>query len=53
MASMSAVAEWPNLIDNIFLTKNKNTAGIFAVRVFLRGKPYVISVDDSTTIRGN
>lgn len=50
MASASAVAEWPNLINNIFLTKNKNKAGIFAVRVFIRGKPYVISVDDSTAI---
>jgi hypothetical protein len=47
MASAASVGEWPSLVRSIFLTQNKNTAGIFAVRVFLRGKPYVISLDDN------
>jgi hypothetical protein len=47
MASAAAVGEWPSLVKNIFLTKNKNPAGIFVVRVFLRNKPYVISLDDN------
>jgi hypothetical protein len=47
MASAAAIAEWPSLVKTIFLTQNKNSAGIFAVRVFLRGKPYVLSLDDN------
>ncbi len=45
MATLSAIAEWPSLVRKVFLTQNKNKAGIFALRVFVRGKPYVISVD--------
>jgi hypothetical protein len=47
MAAASAIGEWPSLVKSVFLTQNKNKAGIFALRVFLRGKPYIISVDDS------
>jgi hypothetical protein len=47
MASASAVAEWPNLVKNIFLTQNKNTAGIFGLSLYIRGKPYHISIDDN------
>ena len=47
MASAAAIGEWPSLVKTVFLTKNKNSAGIFAVRVFIRGKPYVISLDDN------
>ena len=47
MASASSLAEWPNLIRKIFLTQTKNTAGIFGVTFFVRGKPHVISVDDN------
>jgi len=47
MSVLSALAEWPDLVRNIFLTVNKNTAGIFGAIIFIRGKPWVISVDDS------
>ena len=47
MAAASAIGEWPSLVKGVFLTQNKNKAGIFALRVFVRGKPHVISVDDS------
>ena len=47
MFGLSAIAEWPSLVRKVFLTQNKNKAGIFALRVFVRGKPYVISVDDN------
>ena len=43
---MSAVAPFPDIVDSIFLTKEKNAAGIHAVRFFIRGKPWVIDVDD-------
>jgi len=47
MAAASAVAEWPNLVKNIFLTQNKNAAGIFGISLFLRGKPYHLAIDDN------
>ena len=47
MASASSLGEWPNLIRNSFLTQTKNSAGISGVRLFMRGKPYVISIDDN------
>jgi hypothetical protein len=46
MSTIASLAEWPQLVKNIFLTKNKNSVGIFALKVSIRGKPYVISVDD-------
>jgi len=46
MAAMSSVAPFPELINSVFLTKEKNDAGIHAVRFFIRGKPWVIDVDD-------
>ena len=52
-ASAAAVAEWPSLVKSIFLTQNKNSAGIFAVKVFIRGKPYVISLDDNLMFTKN
>jgi len=47
MAAASAVAEWPNLVKNIFLTQNKNSAGITGISLFIRGKPYHFALDDS------
>ena len=43
---MGAVAEFPEVLENTFLTKEKNSAGIYAVRFFIRGKPWIITVDD-------
>jgi hypothetical protein len=43
---MSAAAEHPQVIKNAFLTQKRNDAGIYAVRFFIRGKPWVVSVDD-------
>ena len=45
--SLRLIAEYPSLVRKLFLTQNKNKAGIFALRVFIRGKPHVISVDDN------
>jgi len=47
MAAASGVAEWPNLVKNIFLTQNKNAAGIFGISLFIRGKPYHFALDDN------
>ena len=46
MQAMSGVGEFPQLIKDTFLTQERNDAGIYALRIFLRGKPYVITIDD-------
>jgi hypothetical protein len=40
------VAEFPNMIKNTFLTKSLNDAGIIGVKLYIRGKPWVITIDD-------
>ena len=47
IATISALAEWPHLLKNVFLTQTKNSAGIFGIQLYLRGKPYHISLDYS------
>lgn len=34
------------MINDMFITKTKNDAGIYAVRFYIRGKPWVVTVDD-------
>ena len=46
IASVSAVAEFPALIKNNFLTPTKNNASIYGVILNIRGKPWVIAIDD-------
>ena len=43
---MSAVAAYPQIIKNAVLTPQKNTATIYGARFFIRGRPWVIAVDD-------
>jgi hypothetical protein len=46
LCSISALAEWPARLKNVFLTQTYNSAGIFAVKVYIRGKPTTIVIDD-------
>jgi hypothetical protein len=46
MSAIATVAEQPDLIKSIFLTQTKNSAGIYGLRFYIRGKPWVISIDD-------
>jgi len=46
MSSLSSVAEQPDYVKNAILTQYKNTAGIYAIRFYIRGKPWVVSLDD-------
>ena len=46
MAAMGAISEFPEMRDKVFLTKEANEAGIYAVQFYVRGKPWVVTVDD-------
>jgi hypothetical protein len=46
ISSLSSVGEQPDVIKNAFLTKERNEAGIYAIRFYVRGKPWVVTVDD-------
>ena len=46
IAAMAAAAEFPALIQEAFVTQTDNHAGIYGIRFFIRGKPWVVDVDD-------
>jgi len=46
-AGLGALAEFPELLDNIFLN-DINDSGIYALKFYIRGKPWIITVDDET-----
>ena len=45
MSSMGTVAEYKDVLSSVFLTKEKNAAGIIALRFYIRGKPWVVAMD--------
>jgi len=47
MSAMAAVNDWPSVLDNLIVTKDQNSAGIYLVKLYIRGKPWVISIDDN------
>lgn len=42
----SALAEWPARIQRIFVQNSYNKEGIFALNLYVKGKPTVVTVDD-------
>ena len=47
IATMSALYNHEDLLKDAFLIKEKNKAGIYAVRLFFRARPVVIVIDDA------
>ena len=45
VAAMGALAEYPAMVKSVFLNDH-NDAGIYALRFYIRGKPWVVTVDD-------
>ena len=44
---MGSIAEFPELVTSMFLNGQEiSDTGIYNVRFFIRGKPWVVSVDD-------
>ena len=46
MAALGTIAEYSSLVHDMFTTDGRNAAGIYGVRFFIRGKPWVVDVDD-------
>jgi len=45
-AAISSIAEFPELAKSTLITQDTNDAGVYAVRLYVRGKPWVVTVDD-------
>lgn len=43
---MSGIGEFPELIKNAFVTKTYDPTGIIGIRFFIRGKPWILTIDD-------
>ena len=46
LASLSAIAEYPDRIKKIFLTHEINIAGCYAVTMYINGEKRTVVVDD-------
>ena len=53
MASIASLSEYPQRVKDLFLTPTYNEAGIYAVRFYIRGKPWVVEVDDQMLFKSN
>jgi hypothetical protein len=50
LASTGAIVEFPDLVKPVFITDQVNEAGIYAIRFYIRGKPWVVTIDDSILV---
>ena len=46
LASLASASEFPFLIKNVAITQTLNTASIYGFQMYIRGKPWVITIDD-------
>ena len=46
-AAIGSIAEFPDLVRSTFVNTSFNDEGIFNVRFFIRGKPWVVTIDDT------
>ncbi len=46
VSSAAAVADFPDRIKDLFINKNKTKSGINAIKLYIRGKPWVQTIDD-------
>lgn len=52
-AALASIAEFPDLVKNVFVTQETNSAGIYAFRFYIRGKPWIVTVDDYFLFHSN
>ena len=46
MATLGTIGEFPDLVKDLFLTKSKNDADAIAIKFYVRGKPWVVTIDE-------
>ena len=46
LAAMASFAEFPDMVRSAFINTETNAEGIYNVRFYIRGKPWVVTVDD-------
>jgi len=46
LAALSSLAEFPERVQHMFVTKEVNKAGIYLIRFFLNGQETLVTVDD-------
>lgn len=46
VAAMASLTEFPDMVKSAFISQENNAVGIYAVRFFIRGKPWIVTVDD-------
>ena len=47
MAAISSVAQYPSVLKKMFVTQEFNYSGIYVLQFYIRGKPWMVNVDDS------
>jgi hypothetical protein len=47
LASLSALAEWPERVQRLFLTQEANQIGIYAVTLYCNGQKMEVVIDDT------
>ena len=51
LAALSSLAEFPDRVKEMFVTKTINKAGIYMVRLFLNGNETLVTVDDHLPVQ--
>ena len=46
MVALSALAEYPDRVHNMFHNTRKSEAGVYAVNIYALGVPYTTYIDD-------
>jgi hypothetical protein len=47
MASLGSIGEFPDHVKSMFVTQTTNAANAMAIRFYIRGKPWIVTVDES------
>ena len=46
MAALDSMSKYPELVDSIFVTKFINPVEAIGLKFFVRGKPYLVTIND-------
>jgi len=47
MAAIASAGEWPSMITDMFITGTDDSSiGVYGIKFYVRGKPWVVTVDD-------